>query len=148
MLCCALLCCAVVLGWAGLYYVVFCGVLLCCVVLKYSFTHVISALLSSPRAASFAPETAAVDLPLDQLDPIKFPPHDQCMLLTSDWSPMLACAEEESEEGRRQEEEAGGEGAREFILRDFSLLKNQTLAFKVGRERGREGGRVCVCVCC
>mmetsp|Transcript_21493 Transcript_21493/g.36175 ORF Transcript_21493/g.36175 Transcript_21493/m.36175 type:complete len:379 (-) Transcript_21493:791-1927(-) len=73
-------------------------------------------------------DTPPVEVPPDELDPGKFPPYN--LLLRKDWSPLLACAEEETDASRRQQEEAG-EGAREFILPDFSLLKNQTLAFKV-----------------
>lgn len=69
-----------------------------------------------------------VEVPPDELDPSKFPPYN--LLLRTDWSPLLACAEEETEASLRQREEAGDE-AREFILPDFSLLKNQTLAFKI-----------------
>jgi len=73
-------------------------------------------------------DTPPVEVPPDELDPGKFPPYN--LLLRKDWSPLLACAEEETDASRRQQEEAG-EGAREFILPDFSLLKNQTLAFKI-----------------
>lgn len=71
-------------------------------------------------------------LPPDQLDPVKFPLHQ--MLLTKNWSPLLACSEDDNDIERLQQQinDADGEvGSREFILKDFSLLKNQTLAFKI-----------------
>lgn len=62
-------------------------------------------------------------IPPDELNTTKFP--DRNLLLSKDWNPRLAC----SPEGAAKQE--GGDMPREFILKDFSFLKNQTLAFKI-----------------
>ena len=77
-------------------------------------------------------EEQPVNIPHDELDPSKFPQHQ--LILKKDWSPSLAASTDENDAERqaKQLEEADGqEGSREFILKDFSLLKNQTLALKV-----------------
>lgn len=64
---------------------------------------------------------SASDVPENELDPSRFPPMG--LIHMADWNPL-------------DEKAQGGEGRpKQFLLEDFSFLKNQTLVFKVNYER-------------